>query len=112
MALSISPSFENYLLLHRRDNFLPSPTPVKAAPAEYKDQHDDQNDYLGVAHGASFPIEVGSEHINICQIFKSVYGVNRYLDVPSPPTENSNCKWPANNRVESEVWNHPLITGN
>jgi hypothetical protein len=22
-----------------------------------------------------------------------------------------NCKWPANNRVKSEVWNHPLITG-
>jgi hypothetical protein len=23
---------------------------------------------------------------------------------------NSYCKWPANNRVKSEVWNHPLIT--
>jgi hypothetical protein len=98
-----SGALENYLLVHRRDNFLPSPTPVKAAPAEHKNQHNDQNNYLGIAHGASLPIEVGGEHINICQIFQSVYGVNHYLDVPSPPTKYSICKWLANNQKKSEV---------
>jgi hypothetical protein len=105
-----SGALENYLLVQWRNNVLPSPTPVKAAPAEHKDQHDDQNNYFGIAHGASLAIEVGGEHINICQIFQSSYGVNRYPDVPSPPTKNSICKWPANNWVKSEVWNHPLIT--
>ena len=81
MALSISPSFENYLLLHRRDNFLPSPTPVKAAPAEQKDQHNDQNDYLGTANGASFHPEVGDEHINICQIFQSADVTARHPNI-------------------------------
>jgi hypothetical protein len=37
-------SLWNYVLFHRRDNFLPSPAPVKAAPAEHKEQHDDQKD--------------------------------------------------------------------
>jgi hypothetical protein len=98
-----SGALENYLLVHRRDNFLPSPTPVKAAPAEHKNQHNDQNNYLGIAHGASLPIEVGGEHINICQIFQSVYGANRYPDVPSPPTKNGICKLLANNQKKSEV---------
>src|SRR5512140_1689813 len=51
-------ALENYLLVSRRDNFLPSPSPIKAAPAEHKDQHDDQNDKLGTAHGSitSFPL--------------------------------------------------------
>jgi hypothetical protein len=43
---------DNYFLVHRRDNCLPSPTPVKAAPAEHKKQHDDQNDDPGSAHGS------------------------------------------------------------
>jgi len=94
----------NTLLVHRRDNFLPSSSiPVKAASTEHKDQHDDQNDYLGT-HGASLPTEVGGEHINICQTFQSV-------DVTARPPKYSNCKWLANNRVKLEVWNHPLITG-
>jgi len=98
-----SGALDNYLLVQWRNNFLASPTPVKAAPAEHKDQHDDQNNYFGIAHGASLPIEVGGEHINICQIFQSVYGVNRYPDVPSPPTKNSICKWVANSLKKSEV---------
>ena len=86
-----SVSFENYLLVHRRDNFLPSSSiPVKAAPTEHKDQHYDQNDYL-VTHGASLPTEVGGEHINICQTFQS-------LDLTARPPKYSNCKWLANNQ--------------
>ena len=84
-------SFEDYLLVHRRDNFLSSSSsPVKAPPTEHNDQHDDQNDYLGT-HGASLPTEVGGEHINICHIFESV-------EVTARPAKYSNCKWPANNR--------------
>ena len=30
---------------------------------------------------------------------------------PSLDHINSYCKWPANNRVKSKIWNHPLITG-
>jgi hypothetical protein len=49
-------------------------------------------------HHPSLALPVHTEYLMF-------YGVMVDLD-----HTNSCCKWPANNRVKSEVWNHPLIT--